>query len=678
MMFQFFLDGTLVESATNWKDVSSTIKRDNQQNLFLLFQEYDLTFDSTGYDYLIDKIQNDSFCTEVVVEIKKMCDDSYLTIFNGIMFISDCVVDERACTIKCKVNDKSFFSKINNNKNIKTSLDGAFTKLKNPITAIEQYDLEVFNVGSNSSVRTVIACRIEEAFRYFIDFMTESSVGFQSDTFGATGDWNGLCITVGERLRGVVPSVEDARWIPFSFLDLFNEINKRIPIVLLVEDPYTSPIVRIESIEYLYGNAVTFYATSVYEIETSFDTTKLYALVKMGSPTDDTLTLDFPEDIDYFGFKAEEFHLLSSCNLDQALDLTANWIVSSNIIQRVVDNLDQGYDNNTFLLNSIYTDDNTGRTTNDNMFNVNPPKYHYNALLNNASITDRYIEDLSASLASFYVNSRDGQALGYRSGANQSITGAAPYTTIQNNTVALNTESFDYGGYFDPATYRYTALQAAAYTMKARITYVNAGAGPTLNLGLFMGYMRHYDVSNALLAEYKMANSTLNFYTGPNLAYPLMVSNFSSFGAAGCPTKFVNAAGAFVDTLVINMNAGDYLQLETRYEPYSPPGSAASGTNVDVKSNASDTFIECITSSLTGGTFLDIDPNLIKVQLHKFSYPMTQQEFNGVLNNPTGRIGFAMENQPYRYGWIKELKYNHTLSKADFVLTTNRQSEYGA
>jgi hypothetical protein len=666
MMFQFYLDGTLVESATNWKDVSSTIKRDNQQNLFLLFQEYDLTFDSTGYDYLIDKIQNDSFCTEVVVEIKKMCDDDYLTIFNGILFISDCVVDERACTIKCKINDKSFFSKINNNKNIKTSLDGAFTKLKQPITAIEQYDLEVFNVGSNTSVRTVIACRIEEAFRYFVDFMTESSVGFRSDTFGATGDWNGLCITVGERLRGVVPSVEDARWIPFSFLDLFNEINKRIPIVLLVEDPYTSPIVRIESIEYLFGNSVTFFASSVYEIETSFDTSKLYALVKMGSPTDDTFTLDFPEDIDYFGFKKEEFHLLSSCNLDQALDLSANWIVSSNIIQRVVDPpLDQGYDNDTFLLNSIYTDDNTGRTTNDNMFNVTPPKYHYNALLNNASIADRYIEDLSASLASYYVDSKEGQMYAYRNGLLQHTV----LTASENFTAFLNAESFDYGNNFDTGTAFYTAPQVAAYNIKAQVTIQFGNQGGTA-FNWFQFLVEHYDSSNTLLNTFNIVapNNTL----GGSAAFP------GSYWAAGFAINTV--VTKTLNTQIINMNAGDYLNMRIRSYPDGVAQSNVyqGGQLYTILTGASQTFLEVVDTSITGGTFLDIDPNLIKVQLHKFSYPMTQQEFNGVLNNPTGRIGFAMENQPYRYGWIKELKYNHTLSKADFVLTTNRESEYAS
>jgi len=133
-------------------------------------------------------------------------------------------------------------------------------------------------------------------------------------------------------------------------------------------------------------------------------------------------------------------------------------------------------------------------------------------------------------------------------------------------------------------------------------------------------------------------------------------------------------------TQIINMNAGDYLNMRIRSYPdgVAQRNIYQGGQLYTILTGASQTFLQVVDTSITGGTFLDIDPNLIKVQLHKFSYPMTQQEFNGVLNNPTGRIGFAMENQPYRYGWIKELKYNHTFSRADFVLTTNRESEHAS
>ena len=49
-MMQFIFDNTnTVDSATNWEEVSSTLKVDDQYNLFLLHQEYTLNFIGSGY-----------------------------------------------------------------------------------------------------------------------------------------------------------------------------------------------------------------------------------------------------------------------------------------------------------------------------------------------------------------------------------------------------------------------------------------------------------------------------------------------------------------------------------------------------------------------------------------------------------------------------------------------------
>ena len=84
---------------------------------------------------------------------------------------------------------------MNNNKNIKTSLDGLFTKNQETLAAAHQYDLDVYSVTANTLVRTVPSCRVWEAFDYFISFMTDNGVTFASDTFGIGGEFEGLCVT---------------------------------------------------------------------------------------------------------------------------------------------------------------------------------------------------------------------------------------------------------------------------------------------------------------------------------------------------------------------------------------------------------------------------------------------------------------------------------------------------
>jgi hypothetical protein len=87
--------------------------------------------------------------------------------------------------------------------------------------------------------------------------------------------------------------------------------------------------------------------------------------------------------------------------------------------------------------------------------------------------------------------------------------------------------------------------------------------------------------------------------------------------------------------------------------------------------------LQCVDTSITGGVFLDADPNDIKVQLHRFNYPMSQSQFDTILANPIGRIQFNMEGQSPRFGWIKELKYNHTNGVAEFIVSTSKATQNG-
>ena len=149
-MIKFTLDYIEVDPALNWQDINFTIKTDKQYNLFLQYQEYTLEFDGSGFAYLNDKIQNDSFCESIPCEIFSTCDKIDYLIFSGAILLTDCEVNERTCTVKCKVVDKSFFAKINNNKNIKTALDSGKTKNGEVLANCNQYTVDVYSVINNS------------------------------------------------------------------------------------------------------------------------------------------------------------------------------------------------------------------------------------------------------------------------------------------------------------------------------------------------------------------------------------------------------------------------------------------------------------------------------------------------------------------------------------------------
>ena len=151
----------------------------------------------------------------------------------------------------------------------------------------------------------------------------------------------------------MVVDTNDFTQSQFSFDDLFNEINRRIPLVMIVENPYSEyPTIRIENRDYQYTNANIFTATDVYEVISKVDTKNIFAKINVGSSvvTDQGL---FPEQIHFFGFGPEEYNVQGECNIDTTLELGTDWATSSNVIAQQLNGF-QDYDSNLFLIETEY------------------------------------------------------------------------------------------------------------------------------------------------------------------------------------------------------------------------------------------------------------------------------------------------------------------------------------
>lgn len=675
-MIKFTLDYLEVDPALNWQDVAFTIKTDKQYNLYLQYQEYTLEFGGSGFAYIYDKIENDSFCTSIPCEIFSTCDKIDYLIFSGNIILTDCEVNERACTVKCKVVDKSFFSSINNNKNIKTALNSGKTKNGEVLADCNAYTVSVYSVLNNTFKYDVECARIWDAFNYFIGFMSDNNLAFRSDAFAYTGTYGGMAITTGYRMRKGEITDLTGRWVQFSFLELLQEVNKRIPIILLVEDPYGvngKPTIRIEPYEYRYNTTTVFNAFNIDEIITSYDTDKLYAKIAFGSPVDYNNVYKFPEYITFYGFRDEEFHLLGTCNLDLTLDLTADWIVSSNLIEKMVQNLDQSYDSDIVMLSTTSLTFTTGRTTNTNFINSVPARYYYNELLNNDHISQRYGQNLSAEIASYYATSTTGQFYAFAdipaSSNNIHSAGSLPSVDVKGDF--LNAESYDYSNVFDPSTHRYTAQQTATYVLQAQISYQTTNSSYNTGKALFQQYLVHYDSAGNEKQRYFFGPRNNNFSSDENDHFWGLAPNMSGV--------------ATLSSISISMIKDDYLKMYIRSIPdgtgynynFHYFNVAIGDVAWYVVLDPLATYLKCTDSSLFGGVFNNVNPDDLRVKLHKFTYPVSEPEWLKILNNPIGIVKFAMNGQKVRNGWIQEIKYSPITGQAQFTLNTSKDTENG-
>jgi len=627
-MIRFYLDGTLYENPDGWDELRSKIKRDDNLNAVLIFQEASVEFTGDAYTYLYDKLITDGFCSVVEIEVQQSCSDgnTYQTLFKGRIFLADCEFNERTGKAQAKLEDNSYYSLIKNNAKIKTALDTDLTKNGQPLTQAPVYEVDFYSVSANTLTKSDVPCmRVYDAFKYLISFMTDNKVGFASSLFDIGGRWEGLCITTGERIR----TNTDLPWQQINFTTLINEVYYATePLIMIIEDPYGSPVIRIEDRNYSYANTTNFLLENVYEVVTGVEQAKLYSSVTVGSSNvDDTFsTTNFPENIDFLGFKSEQLFITGECNIDNDLQLTGDFIRSSNIIDKQL--LNQDYDKEFFLIHTELASNVSGRTTNTNIFNESPPRYYYNDALRNSEIMNRWSGGLPSSLIKYVGVIGDG-LFEATSAALQTfsvftgLTAPVQFTNIINNS----------GGFWD-GTDTYTAATTGIYyfTYRATITNVAPNVG-----GIGRAMMRVFDSGN----NFKYEES----YT------------FSLPSTGG---GFVN----IVENYRLTLNTGDYAQLFTVYES---PGIQA----INVITGAS---LECTSNTIGGAAINTYDPTEYPVLTYTFDYPLTDNQFNSLVLNPIGKIGFAMASQPFRYGWVKDISYNHINKSATIKLITSQSN----
>ena len=629
-MIRFLLDGNIVTTPDGWEDLKSKIKRDNQLQAVLIFQEASVQFTADGYEYLYNKLLTEGFCSVVDLVVERTCTDSttWKTLFKGRIFVSDCEFNERTCKATAKLEDNSFYSLIKNNSKIKTALDTDLTKNGEPLAQAPVYEVDFYDVSTNTVVsKADVPCmRVYDAFKYLISFMTDNQVGFDSTLFDVGGRWEGLCITTGEKIR-VVNGVD---WLQLSFTQLFKEVyNCTEPLIMIVENPYTIPKIRIESENYTFTNAVNIICNSVYEVKTSIEQEKLYSSVNIGSSSiDDTTGRDsFPELIDLFGFKEELLYVTGECNIDNSLDLVSDFIRSSNVINTQLTL--QDHDEDWFMIHTEYISTVSGRTTNTNTFNEIPTKFYYNDALRNSEILDRWQGGLPNNLVKYIGAIGDGLFLS-NSNINQNAGASETLMSFAN-------ESFDTGNNWNIDTYTASITSVYYFNFKGNVSIT----APSTQ-GIVSIILKIYDSS--------------------------LVFKYNAFGSVGTIVNTSSSPKYFDIDFRAIMNKDDYAQLYIKYTDLSGIVSPPPCTLL------STAQISCTSNTIGGAAFNTYNPQDYPVFTYDFEYPITDDEFDVLVANPIGRIAFNMENQPFRYGWIKEITYDHVKKIGSFKLITSQSN----
>lgn len=630
-MIQVYFDNTLVDCPSNWKDLESSLKYDETLRAVLLTELTTLEFVGSAYTYL-DNVASEGYCNIVALSVQdNRVDGKDQEIINGLLFVTDITFNERTCTASVKVRDKSFYSKIYNNKSVEFTPDVNVSKNFESITAATVYNLDVYDLDNVLLRNNVQAYRMYEVMRVAVAFITDNSVGFASTLLDIGGEFEGLCVTNGYRLRTATTNA----WPKMSFTNIIDELRAIAPIQFTVDNPYTAPVFRIELESYFQGAGTSLTIENIYEVVRKFAVDKLYANVHIGSTeTDADLSLSFPETIKYVGFNDETYYLTGECNIDTTLELMGQWLRSSNTIERTAIVGSHQNDDSFFLINSTLIDESNGRTTNTNFLSLDPPVYYYNETLTNQAIFDRYVGSFPSAIADAAGVTGDGLFKAYRASTYNIIAGSVAVLSFDYTNVSFNT-----GSYYD-GTDKYTAQYAGVYDfslfMDVNILTFTGGTIPRVQLSVVL---IQCDSTGTQLRTITVVNNTVHG-TGN---YPLS------------------------RTKRVVMNAGDYLQVA--FIKIDSLGLSSTGT---ITTNS---YWECTANTLGSGVFKDYDYSDYPINIYEFDYPLTREQWQDILSSPNSSIDFAMSGSQVRTGYIREVKRNHATGVGSFkLINTYRQN----
>jgi hypothetical protein len=680
MAFKYYLDGQLTDTPISDKELTSSIKRDRSTKILSITQDAELTYNGnnnlqpntiSGFDYLKNLFET-QICNEVEVVITDEVSDTLTYhIYTGIIKIPSIRIDYQDQVLFTKVQDKGFYSYINNNKSVSVDLSSLFTKSNLPLAPIDWYSVDLFrqDVCLYGGVNNYYfkGFKVSDVFAFVIYYITDKKLTFQSNFFDSLTEPPFLFS--GQALANsytIYPNAQEPV-IKITFNKLFEELSKIYNLVLYIDSTdMDNPVVRIEDARSTFEQSIGYEFNDIKELRSSIDASSLYAIVNVGSNTFiDTDTpnnqVPFPPDRAYFGWRGETYYPLGQCNVETTLDLVNDWIIDTNILWESINANSTTYFEDIFLIQCSNIDE-YNKTADGHQFEFfGDGTCTYNQGLNNYNKLQRYSEDFESAFGTGFQSFTDGFRASLSNNiileANPSLPlggiylppnaiGTLPPATVLFNPLIFGdvTSGLNYndGGNYNTSTGVYTIPTNGLYSFNFTMDYIINGAFVSFFTNFFFITIgiRHYDSSNVL-----------KFQTGQTFTY----------GAV--PPSGVNQQSN-VDA-VINAIAGDYVQTFLEVQYFST-NSFFNTEGVLIRQN---TFFEC-TGTPSGGLTPATGTRQTKKYFFEFEQEIPESDWLNLTKNITKTIQFEKDGI-IRYGWIDTIKRNDWDGIANIKLITS-------
>jgi hypothetical protein len=640
--FTHLLNGVAVEEPIGFKDFTEELSRDVRERIIGVKYKATLTFTHKGHAVLEALFDEQGFCASATYEVRQWCGGVELTVIRGSVILSEAKTNETRCEVECAIADDGIGARVVNNKEIPIS--PAATKTKNsltlsPVTAI---DISVFDPSANTLVFFPDTRRVWDwfdALQHAVAYITDNEATVVSDWYDSLPVYERYCIIDGFELRTHSGSTDRIVW---DFKRLFLEMAMKYNLWVGIERATDgSPILRVEPEGYFYSDSGTIQHTDIQDLVRSCDLDRLWAKVDVGSDTaikdlgGAGFSLPF---LALRGFTKEQFHFTGVCNTSETLDLVNEWIIDTNVIENVLEDGNDEYDDDLFLIQ--YNPDTLQATPSDYLTNDGNAPWLYNYALQNGLVLGRY--DLPSPVgANFALLNTSFRAERTATGAPEFYTGPA-----SNSSFAIVQFDNDYTApNFDPsnswgngtaqgnpvsqANSRYTAQAQGYYEFYTTVYWrivknVPLDAGGPIPLSFYKSIgprvqVERYDAANTLIGT------------------PVTLS----FTQEYTPGQYV-AQGA----VALSLNMGDYVQVrylfaytgfqqQTFFAGPQPGPFEPSGVTVRLDPTSS-----IATQFVTGGGFVD-GGGQARIILYEYERHVDVGTWVSLTGDPKQQIGIS-------------------------------------
>ena len=396
--YQFILDGIIVTNPEGWKDLEFTAERDKSISGLLVLFTSKLRFSNDGYGLI--KVKFDAnYNDKISAIIQRFDGTTFITDFEGVILLSDVKFNLERKEVEVTVEDRSFQGAISNNKNIKSFLNAGFTKNGVQITPPTQVILDYFRVSDGNYIagfadRTHTL--LSDALDFLVRFMTDDVVkGIQSTYLTTASNFETalLYIVVGEEIRTgantFIPNVSFAQImeflkrthnLSFDFIEVNNE-----------------PVMRIENREFFFNTTNLTTIRNIKDLTQAVDKQRLFSHLEVGNNTF-TEAGNCSPTTRFFTFRDEDYAIQGKSNIDKLLDLKTDFITDSNTIQDILDNNNDEFDEDIFIVAAFLNATQVKRFQ-DPSFCSN--LFFYNQGLTNDQVILRQIDSVPGSVAKF-------------------------------------------------------------------------------------------------------------------------------------------------------------------------------------------------------------------------------------------------------------------------------------